>query len=996
MPTRRTPFNQLFDVVILGSGHAGLAASLALRTRGQSVLLIGPRGDLVWESGRGFWPEAGTCDDPHWGGLRDAVAERGGVGDWWMDGAMTEIVATDLLMASGASVLYYAMPVAVERENGSVAALIVATKSGLRRVAGRQWIDATESGDLLRLTSGPLSLGERVPTAAAAHLYLQHADWSQVNCNGVELRPTAWPSERVMRVDVTPGDAAWREGVLHGLERLAAAVGGEVANVSMSHLSIEPVCVYDGDAKPHAVGADNVVSASPAWVGGAVRTLADRFMLGVRAAAALSQCGLHELSQAVLAKPLPRVAAGRAVQADVCVAGAGTGGALAALAAAKAGATVVCVEPLAFVGGIGTGGGIHSYYWGVAGGLQQIVDERTRDLMKRYAGGPLGDGPFNPWAKMIALEQLLREHGVDLHTGAMLFDVEREGGRVTAAHVATERGVVRVEAKAYVDGTGDGDLCAMAGADFTLGREHDGLPHAYSQSSGRLREQHGRPRMQMVNFDAGWCDPTDPVDLTRARLVAVRQYLLHQYDNFSRTTYIAPAIGLRQARQVVTEHVLTLDDQIQRRRFDDPIGYTGCHYDNHAVDYEFESDQALFWVWANRRWRFPFACEMSYRMIVPRGVSNVWIASRCLGVSQDAHHSCRMQRDLQRAGEAAGFAAATAVACGTDALQLPYARLRERLDETGALAKRPRGLEPLFNHDMAADELETPDVLRAAEKALAALDSGNPGQACWWLYRHEAHVGEAVRQRLSSTQPMTSWLAACIVAMWGDAAAEPRLLRAITTREYGFGEGWDTYELTGHNRNWDGSEPLKWNRVVGNWLCAAALLRCCGTQACVPVLADLARTRPLALNTATTLALTIERLARRGVGIEEAPAILDDLLDAPLHGTVDAPQRGAGAQAELALRNELPDAKPVTPGRSIGANTRDDFTWQLHLAVGRARAALQLPLHDAGRAYLDDERSLVRRAFAGLMQGVETSASSATRRGGFAVTASREGGSPRE
>jgi hypothetical protein len=962
---RPHPFNQVFDAVVLGSGHAGFAATQALRASGKRVLLIGPRGDLVWESGRSFCPDAGTCEHPAWNSLVAAVDQRGGKGDGWLDGAITEVVATDQLMAGGATVLYYATPVAVEREGDAVTSLIVATKSGLRRVAGRQWIDATESGDLLRLIDP--SLRPRTPAATRIHLMLQHADWSKVN-EPASLRPTAWPTERVLSVEVAHGDAAWRDRVIDALGELESALGGDIAQVSMSHLSIEPVSSYDAGGRTATAGA-NVVSASPGFTAGAIRTLADRFALGVAAVEALGGVDVHEMTAGVLSRQLPGVEPSRIIETDVCVAGAGTGGALAALASAKAGAKVVCVEPLAFVGGIGAGGGIHSYYFGVAGGLQQAVDDRTRDLMKRFAGGPMGDGPFNPWAKMIAVEQMLREAGVNLHTGAMLFAVNTEGGRVSAVDVAVPGAVIRIKASAYIDGTGDGDLCAMAGAQFTFGREQDGIPHAYSQSSGRLRNQHDRPRMAVVNFDAGWCDPTDPVDFTRARLTGVRQYLVPGCDNYSRPTYIAPAIGLRQARQVVTEHILTLDDQIHRRRFDDPIGYTGCHYDNHATDYEFESDEALFWVWVNRRWRFPYACEMSYRMLVPKGLDNVWIASRCFGVSQDAHHSCRMQRDLQRAGEAAGFAAAEASRRGEASLQLPYAELRKWLDQTGALDKAPRDIETGFGVVMKTDELAVPDELKSAAEALASLDQGEPGQAIWWLYRREDLVRDQVAKRLHSDKPMVSWLAAGLLAMWGDASAEPRLIHAITTREYGYGEGY-AWTAHGHGK-WDATEPLKFNRLTPNWLCAVAMLRRCGTAACLPALDDLMARPVHGVNTLTTIAVTLDRLARRGVlsngDAAKAAAMLDRMLDIRLAGTHEKPQRATGALAQRTILGELDAsdalAEPVPFGRDLHDNTVEDFTWQLHLAIAQARASLGLPMHEAAQAFLHDDRALVRRAF---------------------------------
>src|SRR5690606_19763761 len=90
-------------------------------------------------------------------------------------------------------------------------------------------------------------------------------------------------------------------------------------------------------------------------------------------------------------------------QAQVAVAGAGTAGAVAGIAAARQGAQVVVFDPLPFAGGIGSGGGIHTYYFGVKGGLQDEVDQRTRAIMPLF--GPVQQvRGFHPDTKKFVLE----------------------------------------------------------------------------------------------------------------------------------------------------------------------------------------------------------------------------------------------------------------------------------------------------------------------------------------------------------------------------------------------------------------------------------------------------------------------------------------------------------------------------------------------------------------------------------------------------------------
>ncbi|MFC0531657.1 FAD-dependent oxidoreductase [Phytohabitans kaempferiae] len=962
------------DVAVFGTGHAGYAAALALAHAGRAVLLVGERGDLVWESGRGLFPVSGECDEPEWRSLASEVTVRGGGADGWLDGAITEVVATDRIMRAGVAVLYYARPVGVEIDHGLVTAVVVATRAGLRRVRARQWIDATETGSLVMRVD--LAASPRQPVSRFATMALQHPAWDTA---GDGLQRTTWPTERLLTVEVPESPVAMRDRLLSALVDLEERSGDATAHMSLSHWSIEPVARFSAGG-PDVCGPENLVNASASFVTTEISTLADRHMLGVRAAA---QClagaradGIPDRSTVPASIPT----ADRLIRSDVCIAGAGTGGAMAAIAAARAGAQVVAVEAQSFIGGIGTGGGIHGYWFGVSGGLQKSLDARTRALMKELRGGPFGDGPFNPWAKLVVLERWFAEENVDAYLDAILFGVERSDDRLVAALIADVDGITRIEAGSFVDGTGDGDLCALAGAEFTLGRPADGMLHAYSQSSGRLADDRGRPRMAMVNFDAGFCDPTDPEDVSRARLAGIRQYLVDRYDNLSRPTYVAPMLGVRQGRQVITERMLTLDDLISRVSCDDPIGYIGSHYDSHASDYEFESDEAVFWCWLNRQHALPMACEVSYRTIVPRGLTNVWIASRCLGATQDMQYVARMQRDMQRIGEAAGYAAAESARQGRAALEIDYAAIRAHLEASGAMGRAaqpslafgayPFGGSPMTTTDATADNL----TLRTA---LESLDRTEPGEPLWWLYRHESLAHEAVLARLDDERPFVSWLAAGIAAMWGEPAAEPRLIAAINSLEYGYGRG---YEWTLRR---PGSQPARpipehWSAVAPNWLCALALLRRCGTQASLTPIERLLDLPTHGINTLTTVALTLERLVtRHQVDDDESRkrvlALLDRLAHVERTGYWDLPGRPTGRTSELAVRGQSEDDQPGfltwAEGTAYHAQLRNAFqdnTWQLDLSIARASVALGLRPHGLIERYQKDGRAIVRRAFSSL------------------------------
>ncbi|MDQ7993932.1 MAG: FAD-dependent oxidoreductase, partial [Propionicimonas sp.] len=644
MPDRhphRPVFDEEFDVVVVGGGHAGFAASLALAGQGHDTLLVDRRGDLLAESGRAFAAESGTDDSPQWRELETRVAALGGAAGGWLDGALVECVGTAMLAESAVTSLYYAGVVGVDLDDdGLVSAALLATRVGLRRVGARRWLDATPTGELARLLAPQLE--PRPPSRSRRWLHLQHPDWAALPAAGGRL--TAWPSQRVVELPAGAG-AGPTDALLAGLGRIGAAIGPrELARTCLSHFSFTGFDEFDAGGSPAAQWPANLAVATPALRGEPVTTPADLHRIGLAAARGLASSPVATAGATAVRHWAPETT----LRTQVAVLGAGTGGLLASVAAARGGAAVHAVEATGLVGGVGTVGGIHVYWFGAPGGLQAELDERTRVLMRGFESGPLRDGPFNPWAKLIAAEEMLRESGAALTRDATMFEAECDGERVVAVRCATPGGILRLEADAFIDATGDGDLCALAGVPFRLGRESDGLLHAYSQSSGRLRQLRGQPRMDTVNFDAGFCDPTDLTDLTRARQQGIVTYLVDgRFGEFERPTYLAPALGIRQGRQVETDLVLTLDDLVGRRRFADAVGYTAAHFDNHATDMQFESEEAAFYQWVLEQSTTPIACELSYRQLLPRGLANVWIGSRCLGLTQEAQYVTRMQRDIQ-------------------------------------------------------------------------------------------------------------------------------------------------------------------------------------------------------------------------------------------------------------------------------------------------------------------------------------------------------------
>ncbi len=299
-------------------------------------------------------------------------------------------------------------------------------------------------------------------------------------------------------------------------------------------------------------------------------------------------------------------------------------------------------------------------------------------------------------------------------------------------------------------------------------------------------------------------------------------------------------------------------------------------------------------------------------------------------MNSNVFYGIRMQRDMQRLGEVAGMAAAVAATNGAKGASraVPVPQLQRSIN--GSMPANDEGDQPGPNGD---DPIEH-------------LKRGETGTPLWMIYRSPELYRDRVLHVLTSDESRASFYAACILAAWGDSRAEKRLLEAIAQREDG---GVDPSENVGaYGQEID----------IPFWLLATILLRCCGSERCVPVLVKLAANPDNILNVRSAIALTLERLVeRKAVARADAEQIVDCLAQ-PIGDRTLTPSHSIAR----ALRNQ--EQKQLT--NHYIAPVREDHAWQLHLVLGRIRLKLGLDPHCEAQRYRSDERTFVRQAFAQL------------------------------
>jgi hypothetical protein len=173
---------------------------------------------------------------------------------------------------------------------------------------------------------------------------------------------------------------------------------------------------------------------------------------------------------------------------DVVVAGGGTAGVVAALAAARQGAKTALIEVKGYPGGTVTEGGtaLHSFYnlWKAFPGCtkRQVVRGIPQEIIDRLltVGGTSGHAEMSrgyaydsvctaidtELYKLVVFEMLV-ESGVSVCVNTLLAGAIKDGSRLRGVITESRSGREAFYGKAFVDCTAYGDLAAFAGAEFT-------------------------------------------------------------------------------------------------------------------------------------------------------------------------------------------------------------------------------------------------------------------------------------------------------------------------------------------------------------------------------------------------------------------------------------------------------------------------------------------------------------------------------------------------
>lgn len=400
---------------------------------------------------------------------------------------------------------------------------------------------------------------------------------------------------------------------------------------------------------------------------------------------------------------------------NTIIIGGGISGVAAAVSAARGGLKVLLIEKTGCLGGAMSNSLVYPFMKFKMPGGRILSNGLFTEMRKRHEA--YGDSSWETFK--FVFDDMVLETGVDVLFHTTVFEAKTEGERIKSILAITKSGVVELEADFFIDATGDGELIAMTGCAYQLGREDDGLCQPMTtcfRMSGvdvekfkeeieglqekykayRIEEKISNPRENILCF-YGLGDgiihfnttrvikhnPVDAFEISHAEMIARKQihemiqFLKENSKAFANASLVSVAthIGVRESRKLCGVHVLTADELKNCIGFEDTIAIGNYNIDIHnptgagTVIYRFGADEYY---------------QIPYRSLLPKEYINMLVAGRCLSATHEAHSAVRILPICACMGEAAGTATAVAYKTGRNLHTVDIKQLQNTLRENGA------------------------------------------------------------------------------------------------------------------------------------------------------------------------------------------------------------------------------------------------------------------------------------------------------------------------
>lgn len=391
---------------------------------------------------------------------------------------------------------------------------------------------------------------------------------------------------------------------------------------------------------------------------------------------------------------------------DIAVIGGGVAGVVTAIAAAREGLKVGLMQNRPVYGGpsssecnIANDGdrlcvnGAGDYYNRNAREAG-IIEEMKLEFHRR-----IDDGWHSHWS-LILRDFIRREKNISSFLNCEAYDVDTDGSRITKVTgrlVGSETTVV-FSAPLFVDASGDSFIAVAAGADFRMGRESESefneslapeVADNHTQGNTILFRAskldrpvkfvppewamkfphdddlpyrlHNKPTAGYWWLESGGTEDTIAdnekiYDDLLAALFGVWDHLKnhgdHGADNYV-ISWISPFVGKRESRRLMGDYILTQDDIMTNKNFDDAVAYGGWPIDIHDI----HGIKGKTHPGSPPPMLFPGTYCIPFRSLYSRNIENLMMPGRNISATHVALGSTRVMATCATCGQAVGIAA---------------------------------------------------------------------------------------------------------------------------------------------------------------------------------------------------------------------------------------------------------------------------------------------------------------------------------------------------
>lgn len=736
----RIPVYEVVEDLVVESSLAGCACAAALAASGRGVMLAGSSlspGREIAAGYRAWHPTAGGGSDTSaWNNvLRPSLRATDEPGISLIDLTDFTTRLEDRLLDEGVRLLYGQTAVGLVTDaQGRVKGALLGGKAGLLAILAERVIDASDAATLLRVAGCPSR--QKGPLTLSWITYADGLPDSLPDCrlpDATELcRRGPW-LQWTATLPVNVNDPQWTMTAANTMRhRLIAAIN----TLRKKHGCAKVTLVREAEAMFWRRDAETPVPDLPQGLYRPDGIAADIVRLenngilavldgGAAAAAAMPPVSRGSAGQELRCITAPasgincdsglqwgcsdprggcerfgfvawrgKVAA--ATSADILVAGGGTSGIPAAVAAAEGGCRTRLLEQFCSAGGTQTVGGVPKYWYGRETPFVKQHDSKLKRLRERYG-----------LSLSLAKFALAARSGASMDMPSTAVAVAVDGRRFQGVLATGPHGLLLHRARNFIDATGDGDLAAWSGHDYTYGNGRDEATLWYSLA--KYVAGHACASREYASV----VDLRHPGDLTRAVIASRRRDGIYGRGDIP-CPYCAP----RESRHINGRASVDYEAILLGHRPPDTIVVCRSNFDIKGIS-QHETVLAGF---VEPDFHRNYDCPLPWRALLPGDYDNLAVTGKAYSATTPAFALARMQRDLIAMGAATGIAGACAG--GSDLAAVGIPALQKALYEAGILVEgdleaveQPK-IQQLL-HDLDAGTLDLTGQLHLLAAAVA-------------------------------------------------------------------------------------------------------------------------------------------------------------------------------------------------------------------------------------------------------------------------------------